>query len=66
MNEENFLSSESNDRIDINRVRYPHCIVWTPIPLITWLFPLISHTGIARTDGFIQDFTGPYYVSVSL
>ncbi len=33
MNEENFLSSESNHRIDINRVRYPHRIVWTAIPL---------------------------------
>lgn len=66
MNEENFFSSDSNDRIDINRVRYPHCIVWTPIPLLTWLFPFIGHMGIARTDGVIRDFAGPYYVSVSL
>ncbi len=63
MNEENFMP---NDRIDIVRVRYPHCIVWTPIPLLTWLFPFIGHMGIARTDGVIRDFAGPYYVSVSL
>lgn len=56
----------SSDRIDINRVRYPHCIVWTPIPLLTWLFLFIGHMGIARTGGVIRDLAGPYYVSVSL
>jgi hypothetical protein len=66
MDEENFMPNGLNDRIDIIRVRYPHCIVWTPIPLITWLFPFIGHMGIARTDGVIRDFAGPYYVSVSL
>ena len=64
MSEDNFLSSSSNDKIDVGRVRYPHCLVWTPIPVITWLFPFIGHMGIARTDGIIRDFAGPYYVSV--
>jgi hypothetical protein len=62
MVDDNFLS---NDRIDVKRVRYPHCLVWTPIPILTWLFPFIGHMGIARTDGVIRDFAGPYYVSVS-
>lgn len=48
-------------RTDIHR--YPTCIVWTPIPIITWLFPIIGHMGIATTSGIIRDFAGPYYVS---
>jgi len=65
MGDESFLSNNLNDRIDVGRVRYPHCLVWTPIPVLTWLFPFIGHMGIARTDGVIRDFAGPYYVSVS-
>jgi hypothetical protein len=65
MNDDNFLPNGLSDRIDIKRVRYPHCLVWTPIPVLTWLFPFIGHMGIARTDGVIRDFAGPYYVSVS-
>jgi hypothetical protein len=63
MGDDSFLS---NDRIDVKRVRYPHCLVWTPIPVLTWLFPFIGHMGIARTDGVIRDFAGPYYVSVRI
>jgi hypothetical protein len=66
MSDVNFLPNGSNDRIDVKRVRYPHCIVWTPIPVLTWLFPFIGHMGIARTDGVIRDFAGPYYVSVRI
>ena len=32
---------------DTGKERYPCCIVWTPIPLITWLCPIIGHIGIA-------------------
>jgi len=49
--------------LDIRRHRYPHCIVWTPIPFLTWLFPFIGHMGIAYSTGIIRDFAGPYYVS---
>jgi len=38
-------------------------IVWTPIPCLTWLFPLIGHMGICMSSGVIRDFAGPYYVS---
>ncbi|KAK9719827.1 Protein of unknown function (DUF778) [Popillia japonica] len=31
--------------IDKTRDRYPFCIVWTPIPILTWLFPIIGHMG---------------------
>ncbi|KAL3861231.1 hypothetical protein ACJMK2_007279 [Sinanodonta woodiana] len=54
---------EEPGRIDHKKQRYPTCIVWTPIPCITWLFPFIGHMGIATTIGVIRDFAGPYYVS---
>ncbi|CAD5215077.1 unnamed protein product [Bursaphelenchus xylophilus] len=43
--------------------RFPYCIVWTPIPMITWFFPFIGHMGIADSRGIIRDFAGSYYVS---
>ena len=51
-------------KIDLERQRYPYCIVWTPIPCVTWLFPSIGHAGICTSEGVIYDFAGPYYVSV--
>lgn len=52
-----------NYSVDHQRVRYPFCIVWTPIPLLTWLFPFIGHMGIGMSSGVIRDFAGPYFVS---
>lgn len=52
-------------KIDPQKVRYPYCIVWTPIPLITWLLPFIGHIGIGNSEGIIYDFAGPYYVSIN-
>ncbi|XP_041783755.1 transmembrane protein 222 [Anopheles merus] len=43
--------------------KYPYCIVWTPIPVLTWFFPFIGHMGIAMSNGVIRDFAGPYFVS---
>jgi len=49
-NYENELSTREvylNDKdIDVKRNRYPYCIVWTPLPIISWLIPIIGHTGI--------------------
>ncbi|XP_041378531.1 transmembrane protein 222-like [Gigantopelta aegis] len=56
-------SYSGNNLIDHKKCRYPHCIVWTPIPCLTWLFPFIGHMGIGTTAGVIRDFAGPYYVS---
>ncbi|KAF8778099.1 transmembrane protein 222-like [Argiope bruennichi] len=49
--------------MDHKKSRYPFCIVWTPLPMITWVCPLIGHMGIAMSSGVIRDFAGPYYVS---
>ena len=29
--------------VDCVRDRYPFCIVWSPLPMITWLCPIIGH-----------------------
>lgn len=49
--------------INFNTDKYPFCIVWTPIPILTWFFPFIGHMGIAMSNGVIRDFAGPYFVS---
>ena len=51
-------------KIDLENQRYPYCIVWTPIPCITWIIPSIGHAGICSSEGIIYDFAGPYCVSV--
>ena len=50
-------------KLDMEKQRYPYCIVWTPLPCFTWLFPSIGHVGICTSKGIIHDFAGPYYVS---
>ena len=52
-NEENY-----NLKIDSKRNRFPFCIVWTQLPLISFLFPFIGHTGICDSKGYIYDFAG--------
>ncbi|CBY21759.1 unnamed protein product [Oikopleura dioica] len=49
--------------IDTKKDRFPFCIVWTPLPCISWFLPFIGHVGIAYSNGVIRDFAGPYYVS---
>ncbi len=39
--------ARQNSSVNVKYQRYPYCIVWTPIPLISWLLPVIGHTGIA-------------------
>ena len=46
-----------------DQARFPVCITWTQLPLISWIIPCIGHTGICKSDGVISDFAGPYYVS---
>lgn len=44
--------------------RYPYSIVWTPLPVLSWVIPIIGHTGIANSEGIIYDFGGSYYIAV--
>ncbi|XP_032688328.1 transmembrane protein 222 [Odontomachus brunneus] len=63
------ISELSNDTPEMDlsihpeRQRFPFCIVWTPLPFITYILPFIGHMGIATSTGVIRDFAGPYYVS---
>lgn len=50
-------------KIDVVRNRYPYCLVWTPIPILSWIFPFIGHMGIATSSGIIRDFAGSKLVA---
>ena len=50
-------------KFDPEKARFPLCIVWTPLPLISWILPCIGHTGICDSRGVIYDFAGPYTIS---
>ncbi|KAL1562651.1 protein RTE1-HOMOLOG [Salvia divinorum] len=67
-NEERSLTIEENEtelkQIESTRSRFPCCIVWTPLPLLSWFFPCIGHIGICRDNGVILDFAGPNFVCV--
>ncbi|XP_011255700.1 transmembrane protein 222 [Camponotus floridanus] len=56
-------SPEMDLSIYPERQRFPFCIVWTPLPLLTYFLPFIGHMGIATSTGVIRDFAGPYHVS---
>ncbi|CCW71098.1 unnamed protein product [Phytomonas sp. Hart1] len=48
--------------IDVMQNRYPFCIVWAPIPFISWIFPFIGHVAICDSEGRIYDFQGDFHV----
>jgi transmembrane protein 222 len=50
-------------KIDVAKNRYPFCIVWSPLPMITWFCPVIGHMGICDSQGVIWDFAGPYTIN---
>lgn len=43
----------------------PTSIVWAPLPLLSWILPLVGHVGITDSSGHIWDFAGPYQINVS-
>ena len=55
---------EDDNHIDPINQRFPHCIVWTPLPCISWFLPFIGHTGICEENGIIHDFAGPYTIGI--
>ncbi|XP_031402886.1 protein RTE1-HOMOLOG isoform X2 [Punica granatum] len=57
-------SSHESRQIDPGRARFPRCIVWAPLPVVSWFIPFIGHVGICREDGVILDFAGPNFVCV--
>ena len=58
--------ADENELGDFNpdKARFPVCITWTQLPLISWIIPSIGHVGIGAADGKIHDFAGPYYIGI--
>ncbi|XVE97668.1 hypothetical protein REPUB_Repub03eG0038800 [Reevesia pubescens] len=52
------------DEIDPKKAKFPCCLVWTPLPVVSWLAPFIGHVGICREDGANLDFSGSNFVNV--
>lgn len=52
------------DEIDPAKDKFPCCLVWTPLPVVSWLAPFIGHVGICQEDGVILDFSGSNFVNV--
>ncbi|XP_050215553.1 protein REVERSION-TO-ETHYLENE SENSITIVITY1 [Mercurialis annua] len=52
------------DAIDPAKAKFPCCLVWTSLPVVSWLAPFIGHVGICKEDGTILDFAGSNFVSV--
>lgn len=53
-----------NNKIFPSKNRYPYCIVWTPIPFLTYIIPFIGQTGIANSKGIIHDYSASFFVNV--
>lgn len=50
--------------VDTQKDRYPFCLVWGPLPVISWFIPWIGHLGIADSEGRVHDFAGPYSIGL--
>jgi hypothetical protein len=57
-------SSDESQFGEVVRPCPPTSIVFTGIPLLTWLLPFIGHIGIVSQKGISYDFAGPYFVSI--
>lgn len=42
--------------------KYSHHLIWTTIPIISWIIPFIGHMGITDSKSNIYDFAGDYTV----
>ncbi|XP_010262156.1 PREDICTED: protein REVERSION-TO-ETHYLENE SENSITIVITY1-like [Nelumbo nucifera] len=52
------------NEVDPKNSKFPCCIVWTPLPVVSWLAPFIGHVGICREDGAIIGFAGSNSVNI--
>jgi hypothetical protein len=44
-------SCYSSPKVDPKKNRFPFCLVWSPLPIISWFLPFIGHLGIADSKG---------------
>ncbi|RDY03122.1 Protein REVERSION-TO-ETHYLENE SENSITIVITY1, partial [Mucuna pruriens] len=52
------------DPVDPKKGKFPCCLVWNPLPVVSWLAPFIGHVGICREDGVVLDFAGSFLINV--
>ena len=57
------LNSERK-KINPTKSRYPYCIVWSPIPFLTYIIPCIGYVGIANSEGIIHDFSTSFFINI--
>lgn len=62
MKEKNLPVAHLPPMIDTTNEHYPFCVVWSPIPLLTWVIPFIGHIGICDSAGRKYDFQGSYSI----
>jgi transmembrane protein 222 len=62
--ERQWMHSEGICVLDETDQRTPCTVVWTALPVITWICPFIGHVGITDSEGLVTDFSGPYTVTV--
>jgi len=55
---------EGAPTIDVTEHRYPFCLVWRPIRVLTWIVPFLGHVGIGMSDGVIRDFADSYEIKI--
>ncbi len=48
--------------VECAKDQYPQCIVWSPIPMLTWMLPVSGHLGITDSTGLVSDFAGSGYI----
>ena len=62
--EENTIgfSSDTRNNMQSTKSDLSFTILWSPLPVITWIIPFIGHLGIADSKGVASDFRGPYFV----
>ena len=51
--------------IDKERDLFPYCLVWTTIPVLSYIIPFIGHTGICTSNGAVHDFAGSNRVTIN-
>lgn len=52
------------DEINGENAKFPCCLVWTPLPVVSWLAPFIGHVGICREDGSAVAFSGSNFINI--
>ena len=55
-------NSNNSDATNATKTDFSFSILWSPLPVITWILPFIGHLGIADSRGNSHDFQGPYFV----